>query len=295
MEEERFSPRMRIPLGKGFAGRIRRGEALRRPGTDENHANVLNPILRDKGIQSFSRCRCCWWGTVLRVLHVGTLSPRQFSADDAALLQLVADRIALAVHARTTQVERTAAAALQGSLLPPALPEISGLEFAARYVPGGPGQVGGDWYDVFTLPSGAVCVVVGDVVGRGLPAAVEMARLRGALTPTPSTPPTPPRCWIASTGRCATWRRHGHRPVRGRRRLRRAHAPVHRRAPATGDLRGRRRCRRRSSTCPPICHRGRDRRAAPPHEHGRAAAGHRGVRLSTDGLVERRTTRSTPV
>jgi serine phosphatase RsbU (regulator of sigma subunit) len=41
--------------------------------------------------------------------------------------------------------------------------------------------VGGDWYDVFALPSGAVCVVVGDVVGRGLPAAVDMSWLRHAL------------------------------------------------------------------------------------------------------------------
>jgi anti-sigma regulatory factor (Ser/Thr protein kinase) len=120
-------------------------------------------------------------GAVLGVLHVGTLHPRRFTDDDTALLRTVADRIALAVHARATQVERTAAGALQRSLLPPALPEIPGMEFAARYVPGGHGQFGGDWYDVFTLPSGAVCIVVGDVVGRGLTAAVEMARLRHAL------------------------------------------------------------------------------------------------------------------
>ena len=178
--EEEVSQGVRIPLGKGFAGRIaaeKRSVFLERV----DHTNVLNPILRDKGIQSLLGVPLLVGGTVLGVLHVGTLSPRQFSADDRALLQLVADRIALAVHARTTQVERTAAAALQRSLLPPALPEIPGLEFAARYVPGGHGQVGGDWYDVFTLPSGAVCVVVGDVVGRGLPAAVEMARLRHVL------------------------------------------------------------------------------------------------------------------
>ena len=178
--EEEVRQGVRIPLGKGFAGRIaaeKRSVILERV----DHTNVLNPILRDKGIRSLLGVPLLVGGTVLGVLHVGTLSPRQFSADDAALLQLVADRIALAVQARTTQVERAAATALQRSLLPPALPEIPGLEFAARYVPGGHGQVGGDWYDVFTLPSGAVCVVVGDVVGRGLPAAVEMARLRHVL------------------------------------------------------------------------------------------------------------------
>ena len=57
---------------------------------------------------------------------------------------------------------------------------LPGLEFAARYVPAGDGEVGGDWYDVFTLPSGALCIVVGDVVGHGLPAAVAMGRLRSA-------------------------------------------------------------------------------------------------------------------
>ena len=51
---------------------------------------------------------------------------------------------------------------------------------AARYVPG-EGVVGGDWYDVFTLPSGELCVVIGDVTGSGLPAAVIMGRMRSAL------------------------------------------------------------------------------------------------------------------
>ena len=51
---------------------------------------------------------------------------------------------------------------------------------AARYVPGS-GNVGGDWYDVFSLPSGNVCAVIGDVTGTGLNAAVIMGRMRSAL------------------------------------------------------------------------------------------------------------------
>ena len=51
---------------------------------------------------------------------------------------------------------------------------------AARYIPGS-GAVGGDWYDVFTLPAGELCVVVGDVAGSGLAAAVIMGRMRSAL------------------------------------------------------------------------------------------------------------------
>ena len=86
------------------------------------------------------------------VLHVGTLSTRHFSGEDSGLLQLVADRVALAVHARACRVERTAATALQRSLLPAELPDVAGFEFAARYIPGGDGEVGGDWYDVFAPP-----------------------------------------------------------------------------------------------------------------------------------------------
>ncbi|MPY82589.1 MAG: SpoIIE family protein phosphatase [Actinophytocola sp.] len=51
----------------------------------------------------------------------------------------------------------------------------------ARYVPGGDEGIGGDWYDVFTLPSGRLAVVIGDVVGHRLPAAVIMGRMRSAL------------------------------------------------------------------------------------------------------------------
>ncbi len=178
--EEEVRQGVRIPLGMGFAGRI---AAEKRAVIIEqvDHSNVLNPILRERGICSLLGVPLLVSGRVMGVLHVGTLSVRQFSEQDSTLLQLVADRVALAVRARASQVERAAATALQRSLLPAQLPDVPGVEFAARYVPGGDGEVGGDWYDVFALPSGSLCIVVGDVVGRGLPAAVAMGRLRTAL------------------------------------------------------------------------------------------------------------------
>ncbi|WP_231498452.1 ATP-binding SpoIIE family protein phosphatase [Pseudonocardia halophobica] len=178
--EEETSQGVRIPIGRGFAGRI---AAERRPVIiDEvDHSNVLNPILREKGIRSLLGVPLLVAGDVIGVLHVGVLVPRAFTPEDAELLQLAADRIALATQARMTQAERTAAAALQRSLLPGQLPTVPGLELAARYVPGDGGEVGGDWYDVFDLPSGRLCVVVGDVVGRGLQASVAMGRLRSAV------------------------------------------------------------------------------------------------------------------
>lgn len=71
---------------------------------------------------------------------------------------------------------------LQRSLLPDRLPEVQGMRFAARYLPGSAGlEVGGDWYDVLPLPSGDVVLAIGDVVGRGLRAAATMGQLRTAL------------------------------------------------------------------------------------------------------------------
>jgi serine phosphatase RsbU (regulator of sigma subunit) len=78
--------------------------------------------------------------------------------------------------------QRSAADLLQRSLLPTHLPPVPGASLAARSVPGGHGQrVGGDWYDVFDLPTGQVCLVVGDVVGHDLPAATVMGQLRNTL------------------------------------------------------------------------------------------------------------------
>ena len=82
------------------------------------------------------------------------------------------------------EVEHVAAVAetLQRSLLPERLPEVPGLEVAARYVAGSAdAQVGGDWYDVVSLRDGHAGVAIGDVVGHGLDAAARMARLQNAL------------------------------------------------------------------------------------------------------------------
>ncbi len=177
--EEEVRQGVRIPLGRGFAGRI---AAEDRPVilSVVDHTTVVNPILLDKGIQSLMGAPLRAGGVVIGVLHVGTLTPRAFTSDDSDLLQVAADRAALAVQALNTQIDRATAAALQHSLLPSALPAVRGLEMAARYVPGS-GHVGGDWYDVFVLPSGEVCVVIGDVAGTGLKAAVIMGRMRSAL------------------------------------------------------------------------------------------------------------------
>ena len=95
--EEEVEAGVRIPVGGGFAGRIaaeRRAIVL----DDVDHANVLNPILHEKGIKSMLGVPLIVSDTVIGVLHVGTLEPRFFNADDQELLELVASRAAVAIE-----------------------------------------------------------------------------------------------------------------------------------------------------------------------------------------------------
>jgi signal transduction histidine kinase len=106
--EEEVEQGVRIPVGDGFAGRI---AAEKEPVIldDVDHADILNPILRDKGIKSMLGVPLVVEGEVQGVLHVGSLVIREFTHDEVELLQLVADRAALAIdHARLFEAERAA-------------------------------------------------------------------------------------------------------------------------------------------------------------------------------------------
>jgi signal transduction histidine kinase len=95
--EEEVEQGVRIPVGKGFAGRIaaeRRTVAL----DDVDHADVLNPLLRERGIKSLLGAPLIARERVMGVVHVGTLSPRHFREEDAELLQLAAERAALGLE-----------------------------------------------------------------------------------------------------------------------------------------------------------------------------------------------------
>ena len=79
---------------------------------------MLNRILLEKGIRSLVGVPLLVHGAVIGVLHVGTMRDRIFTTDDAALLQLAADRAALAVQSLRSREDRAAAAALQRSCCP---------------------------------------------------------------------------------------------------------------------------------------------------------------------------------
>jgi putative methionine-R-sulfoxide reductase with GAF domain len=178
--EEEVRQGFRLSVGRGFAGRV---AATRGPVVlDEvTSADVVNPILLEKGIRSLLGVPMILGGELTGVLHVGTLTPRHFTDDDIRLLQLVADRVGQVGRIRSRRLDQQAALALQRGLLPTRLPRVPGIEMAARYIPGHDLGIGGDWYDVFTLPSNWLGVVIGDVSGHGLNSAVVMGRVRSAL------------------------------------------------------------------------------------------------------------------
>jgi len=178
--EEEVYQNVHVPIGHGFAGRI---ASTQRPAMLErvNRRTVANPILWEKGIQSMLGVPLLGGDSMLGVLHVGRLSQQRFTPEDADLLVVVAERVALATQAALLASERAASTLLERSLVPSAIPPVAGLEFAARYVPSADRGVGGDWYDVFQLPSGEVWITVGDVAGHGLRSAVVMGRLRTML------------------------------------------------------------------------------------------------------------------
>jgi anti-sigma regulatory factor (Ser/Thr protein kinase) len=104
--------------------------------------------------------------------------------DDRAVIQAHADQASEALgRIGRHQLEHDTAIVLQRSLLPGALTGADGVEVTAHYRAGGPGvEVGGDWYDVVRRPDGVVHLMIGDVAGRGIPAAVLMGQLRTALS-----------------------------------------------------------------------------------------------------------------
>ena len=181
--EEEVEQGVRIPIGLGFAGRIA-AERVAIFVADVDHADILNPILREKGIRSLLGVPLIVEGDLIGVLHVGSLRPRTFGERDLAVLQLAAARAAPGIErARlfsALEHEHRVAMLLQRSLLPKLLPKVAGVAAAARYLPASD-EVGGDWYDVFELPRGRIGVVIGDVVGHGLGAATLMGQLRTAL------------------------------------------------------------------------------------------------------------------
>ncbi|WP_344671981.1 GAF domain-containing SpoIIE family protein phosphatase [Catenulispora yoronensis] len=124
-------------------------------------------------------------GQVVGVLTLarGRGASEGFTDDDAVLIQDLADRAAVSVeNARQYADSQSVTLELQRALLiEPGRPH-SNLEVAARYLPSGNrALVGGDWYEIIRLPFGRTLLVMGDVMGHGVEAAVDMSIYRSAI------------------------------------------------------------------------------------------------------------------
>ncbi|RST08567.1 GAF domain-containing protein [Streptomyces sp. WAC05374] len=120
---------------------------------------------------------------VLGALTIGRSADRApLTDDDLAMVEDLTHRIALGVdNARLHRETQHIAERLQRSLLP-TLPKTGPLRLAARYTPAAAtAEVGGDWYDSFPLPNGSTTMIMGDVTGHDLRAAITMSQLRNML------------------------------------------------------------------------------------------------------------------
>lgn len=181
--EEEVERGFRLPVGRGFAGRIALArEPVVIQNLEESTIQPVNPLFREKGVQSLLGVPLVVEGELIGVIHVGSLTPREFHDGEIELLQLVADRVALSIERSRLMVQGQIATTLQRSLLPRQLPQLPGLRMAARYLPAAvESAVGGDWYDVIELHSRSIGFVIGDVAGHGLAAATFMGQLRSAI------------------------------------------------------------------------------------------------------------------
>jgi len=94
--EEEIAAGIRIPIGHGFAGNIAARNELMIVD-DLSTVEVVSPILRNKGIQSMLGVPLLSEDRMIGVFHIGTFRPRHFNRDDAHLMQLIADRLGLAI------------------------------------------------------------------------------------------------------------------------------------------------------------------------------------------------------
>ncbi|MGN5377036.1 SpoIIE family protein phosphatase [Streptomyces lasalocidi] len=122
-------------------------------------------------------------GHAIGMCLVSFTRQRSFTDEECTLLTALSGLVGQSLErARLYDVEHARAQGLQRSLLPRTLPRLPAACAAARYLPAGRGeQVGGDWYDVIPLSADRVAMVIGDVMGHGIPEAATMGQLRTAV------------------------------------------------------------------------------------------------------------------
>ncbi|MFJ3339187.1 SpoIIE family protein phosphatase [Streptomyces sp. NPDC086766] len=108
---------------------------------------------------------------------------RPLSAEEIAVLMVMLEQVGQSLkRARSYEHEHALTQTVQRSLLPRSFPHLPEVAATARYFPAAEGAaVGGDWYDLLTLPNGGVGLVIGDVEGHSLEAVSVMGQLRSGV------------------------------------------------------------------------------------------------------------------
>ena len=157
-------------------------ELRREWSTDEQYFDDIREWPARSAVVAPMRAR----GKTLGTIALGAFTDRSFGPREVATIEELARRAAVAVDNARVYSERSyIAARLQQSLLPPHLPDVPGLEIAARFRPAGEAyDVGGDFYDIFETGTGGWAIAIGDVCGKGADAAALTAMARYTIRAT---------------------------------------------------------------------------------------------------------------
>ncbi|MCW2710151.1 MAG: putative regulatory protein [Marmoricola sp.] len=156
---------------------------------DEAHLDVLRELNFRSALQVPLKIR----DNVLGVITWVTGNDgRRFTSGDLSFGEDLAHRAAVAIdNSHLHSQVRDVAIRLQRAVLPDQPPSVRGWDVAVRYLPAGRTDVGGDFYDVVELHDGRVVTFIGDVMGRGVPAAAAMAQMRSAVRTLIAVDPDP--------------------------------------------------------------------------------------------------------
>lgn len=173
----------RFRPGEDFPGRIvETGRVIHVRDVSGDPA-IKAPQVKHNGVKSLLGVPLVVRGTTIGAVYVDTLDVRDFDTDEIWLFEALASRVASIVdNARLMETITRNFQLLQRALVPPALPEIIGCKLAMAYIPAEKGAgIGGDFYDVFCTEAGKVAVIIGDVVGKGIPSASLAATTRNTV------------------------------------------------------------------------------------------------------------------
>ena len=180
---------LRYPPGTPYTECMATGKPVRLKMGSDQAARIATSWLRRPVAQLLANTSLLLLPLAARDVTLGFVvctrkdSYRAFDAYDTEIGMEFASRAAIFIdNARRYSRERATAVTLQRSLLPTGLSKPSSVEVRHRYLPGSKLiEVGGDWYESIALPGARAALVVGDVAGHGVRAAVTMGRLRTAI------------------------------------------------------------------------------------------------------------------